>query len=108
MGDYLTTAATLLCAHGGSVTGQAAAGAPTLSGSSLLTSADTFLISGCAFNVAGSPHPCVQVQWAVDSARGSASAAVLTTDSVGLCKAGDGAVQGPVTINPGQIAAGGL
>ena len=44
----------------------------------------------------------------VDALRGTASAATLTTDSVGLCKAADGAVQGQVLIQATQSSVGGL
>jgi hypothetical protein len=44
----------------------------------------------------------------VDALRGAASAATLTTDSVGLCAAADGAVQGQVLIQATQSSVGGL
>ena len=70
---------------------------------------DTFPIGGCAFNIAGAPHPCVLVKWTVTALRDTADGAQpLTTDSVGLCQAADQAVQGPVMIQATQAQVSGL
>lgn len=108
MGDYLTSASTLMCPHGGPVSPVPGGGIVTLAGNPVLTSADSFPIAGCPFPPGGPPHPCIQVQWVVDALRGAASAATLTTDSVGLCAAADGAVQGQVLIQATQSSVGGL
>lgn len=107
MGDYLTSASTMMCPHGGSVSPGPGSGTVTLAGNPVLTSADSFPIAGCPFAPSG-PHPCTEVRWVVDALRGAASAATLTTDSVGLCKAADGAVQGQVLIQATQSSVGGL
>ena len=109
MGSYLTTSSTLQCPHGGMVSAVAASAKISLGGSPIVLATDTFTVGGCAFNVAGAPHPCLQVQWIVTalSALGDGSQP-LTTDSVGLCKAADGAVQGPVMIASTQPKVGGL
>jgi hypothetical protein len=49
------------------------------------------------------------VQWIVTAQHATADgAAPLTTDSVGLCVAADGAVQGTVIIQATQPSVGGL
>jgi hypothetical protein len=71
---------------------KASAGAP------MVVATDTFVVAGCGF-APGAPHPCATVQWIVtDQQSQIGGAATLTTDSVGLCKAADGAVQGVVII----------
>jgi hypothetical protein len=108
MGDYLTSASTLMCPHGGSVSPVPGRGTVTVAGAAVLTSGDSFPIGGCPFPPSGPPHPCIQVQWVVDALRGATDAATLTTDSVGLCKAADGAVQGQVLIQATQSTVTGL
>lgn len=60
----------------------------------VLTTADLLMISGCLFNVAGGPHPCVKVQ--VEAAArvkiNGQPAAILTPAA--LCLAVDAAPQG--------------
>lgn len=109
MGSYLTTAATLMCPHGGTVSAVAADSKVSLGGSPIVLSSDTFTVGGCAFVLGPAPHPCLQVQWIVSALRGTADgSAPLTTDSVGLCKAADGAPQGPVQIVSTQARVSGL
>ena len=51
----------------------------------------------------------MQVQWVITAQKASAGgSSPLTTDSVGLCKAADGAVQGPVSIVSTQASVSGL
>jgi hypothetical protein len=109
MGQYLSSSATLMCPHGGSVSAVPANTKVTLGGSSIVLDSDTFTIGGCAFMIATSPHPCMQVQWVVTAQKASAGgSSPLTTDSVGLCKAADGAVQGSVSIVSTQASVSGL
>jgi hypothetical protein len=108
MGDYLTASSELKCPHGGMVTPVPANTAITLGGDPIVVASDTFPIAGCTF-LPGAPHPCVQVQWATTALRGAADGAqALTTDSVGLCVAADGSVQGVVIIKETQPKVGGL
>jgi hypothetical protein len=108
MGAYLTAQSTLMCPHGGIVSPIPANPSITLGGSPVVVSTDTFPIGGCTFNVVV-PHPCVLVQWIATAERGAASGAqFLTTDSVGLCVAADGAVQGTVLIQATQTQVSGL
>jgi hypothetical protein len=108
MGAYLTASSTLMCPHGGTVTPIPANVSVALGGDQIVLATDTFPIGGCAFTPVVL-HPCVQVQWIVTALQATADgAAPLTTDSVGLCVAADGAVQGPVIIQATQPSVSGL
>jgi hypothetical protein len=64
-----------------------------------VTVADTFIVAGCAFVIAGVPSPCISVQWVQPAARSTVNGnPTLTMSSVGLCLAATMAVQGPVMI----------
>lgn len=108
MPAVLTSASTMMCPHGGTVTAtpgstRGMAGAPILRGS------DTFLITGCAFILAGAPHPCVAVNWVQTGARVKHGGDLaLNEASVGLCAAGDQTPQGAVLITATQALVSGL
>ena len=104
MGALLTAGATLMCPHGGTVSVVPAQQQVTLGGEPVLTAADTMIVGGCAFMIGPVPSPCLMVRWIVaDSASTAGGGATLSSDSVGLCSAATGAVQGPVVIaDPGQ------
>ncbi len=98
MPALLTSATTMMCPHGGTVTvtpgsTRAAAGAP------ILRASDTFTIAGCTFPPSGPPHPCVSVNWIVTATRVKHGGDfVLNESSVGLAIAADQAPQGTVLI----------
>jgi hypothetical protein len=104
MGILLTTASTLQCPHGGVVIASPAS-QKVSAGAPVVAATDTFVVAGCGFAPVV-PHPCVTVQWILtDHESQIGGAATLSTDSVGLCQAADGAVQGPVIIQaaPAQV-----
>jgi hypothetical protein len=91
------------CPHGGPVT--IAPGSPRVrvSGMPVATLADQATVAACAFNVSGSPHPCVRVQWLVPAVRVKSNAVpVILQTSVGLSQAADQAPQGPPVISSTQ------
>jgi hypothetical protein len=107
VGQLLTAASTLMCPHGGMVVASPASPSVTAGGVPIVVATDTFVVAGCTFSP-GAPHPCTTVEWAsTDTGSRAGGAATLSTDSVGLCKAGDGAVQGPVIIQATQPQASG-
>jgi hypothetical protein len=109
MGTFLTASATLMCPHGGQVTPVPGTTNVRMGGDPVVLAGDTFPIGGCAFNVAGAPHPCLTVKWIVTAQKSTMlQDQPLTTDSVGLCEAGDKAIQGPVQIVSTQLKASGL
>lgn len=108
MSDYLTSSSSLSCPHGGTVMITASNSRITLDGDQIITATDTFVISGCSFNISGAPSPCTQVQWLSTALRSTAdSLSPLTKNSVGMCIGGIG-LQGPVTIQATQAKVGGL
>lgn len=109
MGQILTTADIMMCPHGGQVSISAVQTSAS-AGALMVRPGDVFSIAGCAFMIGPSPHPCVLVEWQSPATRvkagnqGSADF-VLTTASVGLCKAADQAAQGTVIIQKTQMKA---
>jgi hypothetical protein len=109
MGNILTAADVMTCPHGGPVSISSLQTA-VKAGAAVVRPDDVFTIAGCAFMIGPTPHPCVLVEWQMPAAcvkAGSAGAAsaVLTTASIGLCKAADGAPQGTVMIQQTQMKA---
>jgi len=103
MSTLLTTSSMMMCPHGGTVNAISSNTKAKADGGYLLRSSDTFIIAGCPLNVAGAPHPCMQVQWVQTALKSKAIGDfTLTLDSVGLCVAADQAVQGTVLINTTQ------
>jgi hypothetical protein len=91
------------CPHGGPLTFAPGSTRVRVSGMPVATVADQATIAACAFNVSGSPHPCVRVQWTFPAVRVKASLApVILQTSVGLCLAADQAPQGPPIISGTQ------
>lgn len=108
-GNTLTTASTLTCPHGGSVSIVSSNTKATVSGSAIALSTDTFTISGCSFQIPATPpipSPCVLVQWVVPDVQTSVnSTPTLSQGSTGLCLAATQVPQGPVSITAGQSKA---
>jgi hypothetical protein len=103
-GPSLTAGSTLMCPHGGQVTIIPANTRSIAGGTSIATTADIFIIAGCAFTLPGPvPSPCVQIQWIMPGLRVKAGGAqALDAGSVGLCIGATGAPQGPVSIQSTQ------
>jgi hypothetical protein len=106
MPGLLTTASTLMCPHGGTVTGSP--GATKASADAvILRMSDTFSITGCTFAPGGVASPCTIVQWTVGSGRIQHDGDfVLNESSVGLCIGP--APQGSVLISATQSKVSGL
>jgi hypothetical protein len=108
MGTLLTAASQLMCPHGGIVTAIPSDPSVTLGGNPIVLATDTFIVAGCPFTPV-LPHPCLLVQWQLPAAGSTAGGvAPLTTDSVGMCQAADGSVQGTVVIASTQTRVQGL
>jgi len=109
MGNLLTTASTLLCPHGGSVSITSSNSVAKADGAPIVRGSDTFTIAGCPFSTAAGPHPCVRVQWNVTATMLKAAGQLaLPSDSSGLCLAADSAPQGPVQIANAQLKVKGV
>ena len=106
MPPLLTTASTLMCPHGGTVTGTPGATKATAD-AVILRATDSFSIAGCAFNVSGAPQPCTTVQWVKTSLKvRHGGDFVLDAGSVGLCLGP--APQGVVIVAATQANVSGL
>lgn len=65
----------------------------------MATSADTFIVAGCTFQVSGVASPCLSVKWIVTDTRVKVGGTLtLSTASKGLCLNVGQAPQGPVNI----------
>ena len=107
MGQFVTTASTLMCPHGGTVSMVSSARVKA-NGAPVMRANDTFTIAGCPFVIGTTPHPCVRIQWIAPSAQsGGGGDFTVTTDSSGLCLAADQAPQGPPQITQTQTQGSG-
>lgn len=69
---------------------------------------DAMIISGCPFNISGSPLPCTTIQWMNESVSIKVNGqAVLLDTSIGLCKNPAGAPQGAAIISGTQTQGSG-
>ena len=103
-GELLHVGLTAMCPHGGQVSVTASSQRVTVGGQAVVTTADTFTVSGCAFTVPPSkPQPCTKVQWLVGASRVlvGGQPAVLKT-STGLCQSADQIPAGPPSISQTQ------
>jgi hypothetical protein len=100
MGNSLITSATLQCPHGGVVQIVSSNTRVKATSTPMATSADTFIVAGCPFQLAGPvPSPCLSVKWIVTDMRVKVGGPLaLSTASQGLCLNAAQLPQGPVTI----------
>jgi hypothetical protein len=109
MGNTLTTASTLTCPHGGSVSIVSSNTKASINGSSVALATDTFTISGCSFQIPATPpipSPCMTVQWVMPDTKTTVNGTpTLSQNSSGLCLAATQVPQGPVSITAGQSKA---
>jgi hypothetical protein len=106
-GPFLTTAASILCTHGGKAI-LVTANARVRAGGQVLLESDVHAVAGCALSSATPPNPCVRIEWTA----GAGSVQVggtkaLVQSSVGKCLNAAGAPQGVAIVVPGQFRARG-
>lgn len=103
-GFLVHVGATAICPHGGQVSVVSTNSRVLVSSQQVATTGDTYLIAGCAFNISGSPHPCVKVQWLVPASRVLVNGqAVILQTSTGICQSADQTPQGPPNIVATQM-----
>ena len=106
-GPFLTTAANILCTHGGKAT-LATANAKVRAGGPVLLESDVHTVAGCPFNVSGSPVPCVRIEWTAGAGSVTIGGSkALVQSSVGKCLNAASAPQGVAIVVPGQFRARG-
>lgn len=85
-GFLLHVGATVMCAHAGQAQPTNPNPRVNVSSQPIVTQSCTYTISGCPFNVNGSPVPCVTGQWITAATRVMASSVpVLLQDSQSIC-----------------------
>lgn len=106
----LTTAATVMCPHGGTVQLSTANSTVTADRAAVCLVSDRHSVTGCPFTLpSGTPSPCVSVQWSAPATRSTVGgAAPLLQTSVGLCVSGAQVPQGPAVVASTQSAVTGL
>jgi uncharacterized Zn-binding protein involved in type VI secretion len=109
MANLLNSSSVMMCPHGGTVSAISSNTRVQAGGGPVLRSSDSFIIAGCPFVLGTAPHPCVSVNWVQPDARSQVMGDfTLSQQSVGLCVAGDQAVQGAVLITSTQPQVSGL
>ena len=99
MPGLLNVESVMMCPHGGTVQAVTTNTRTQVGGAFAVLQSDTFLVAGCAFNIAGVPSPCLTVEWIVPATQSQVEGAfTLTEASVGLCLGPTSAPQGPVII----------
>ena len=95
----LTSRATIMCPHGGSVTMTPTAVRVTVDGDPPLCEGDVGTIAGCPFTIGTAASPCLRTEWMMPAKRVSVEGAqVLTNSSIALCMSGASAPQGTALI----------
>lgn len=91
---------TVQCPHGGVATPVNTNTRVKVGGAFALLATDTWAVAGCAFNLSGSPHPCVSVTWSGEARHVTVGGnPVLLASSTGQCKSADQTVQGVALVS---------
>jgi hypothetical protein len=105
----LTTASTVLCPHGGTLTLITSNTTSRVDGAPMLLVIDVHPIVGCPFAVGPKPQPCVVARWVAGASRTKVNQTpVLLTNSVGICHSAEQIPQGPPNIVKVQQKARGI
>ncbi len=112
-GTLVTTASTIICTHGASVSIVSSNTRVKAEGSPVALMNDTYTVSGCPFQIpvgAGTkPQPCVKLQWVAPAVRVKVNGTpVILQTSSGLCLSAEQIPQGPPTVVQTQIRAKGV
>ena len=107
MPNYLTTASTILCTHGGRATLVTKNTKVLAARSPVLLESDIHAVVGCPFTLPGGKYsPCVRIEWSAGSIKTTVnSTAPLLKNSIGKCYNAENAIQGVATIVNTQMKA---
>lgn len=100
----LTTASSVTCPHGGTVTLTTANTVVQVDGAYALLQSDVHSVVGCPFTLPnGTPQPCMTVQWTSGATQNKVNqVAVLLQTSSGLCFSATGIPQGAPIVTQAQ------
>lgn len=85
-GFLLHVGATVMCAHGGQAQPTSPNPKVLVGGQPIVTMPAPFTVTGCPFNVSGSPSPCVTANWVTAATRVTSNGMpVLLLDSQAIC-----------------------
>jgi hypothetical protein len=106
----ITTAATLMCPHGGTVILLTANAQARAEGAPMCLATDVHMVAGCPFTLPGGvPEPCLTVRWQAGAAQTRVDGTpVLLQSSVGLCYNAKQVPQGPAQVVSVQQQAKGI
>lgn len=109
----LTTASTVQCPHGGTVSLSTSNSSVKADGSPVLLETDQHTVSGCPFQVPAGPttkpQPCVSVKWSAAATQNKVNGiGILLQTSVGLCYSAEQIPQGPAVVANTQSQAKGI
>ncbi len=108
-GFIVHVGSTIMCAHAGQNSSITSNTRVFVGRQAVVTQPDTFLITGCTVNIAGSPHPCVVIKWLVPASRVFVNnKPVILQGSTGICQAADQAPQGPPIVISTQVRVRGV
>lgn len=112
---FVTTSATIMCTHGGTVNVSTTNSVVSADNASVVLECDEHTVSGCPFTVpleSGTgvrPEPCIKVKWQSGATQCKIDGkGVLLQTSVGLCYNAKQAVQGTATIASTQTTTKGI
>jgi hypothetical protein len=98
-GNSVNTTATLQCPHGGMVQIISTNIKARAGGAPLARRDDSFVVTGCPYQMGTVPSPCVRVQWLITDSRVKVNnSATVSQSSTGLCLSAAGAPQGNVLV----------
>ena len=108
-GNTVTVQSSLQCPHGGTVQIITTNTQAMADSGFMATMADTFVISGCPFQIPATPpipSPCVTVRWTVTDMRVKVNGSpTISQGSVGVCFSATQLPQGPVSVVNTQAVA---
>jgi hypothetical protein len=110
--SLLTTASTITCPHGGSLSLSTANAVAKAEGAPILLETDVHTVSGCPFQKPAAPSPipspCVTVRWSAGATQTKINGiGALLQTSVGLCSSAEQLPQGTAIVAQTQSSAKG-
>lgn len=85
-GFILHQGAAVICAHGGQAQPVSVSPRVTVSAQPIVLQPNPHTITGCPFNVSGSPSPCITASWTTAATRVTSNGMpVLMMDSQAVC-----------------------